>query len=153
VQTVHDYSAVCPTGWNVHRDWQVCATGMTSKCVTQHQRNYSNTTYYGMLFSFFRMRKLMRKNVKIFITPSPLLEHYLRLNNFGTTTYLPPFRNELLKVSFDQMQANHFLFVGQLEIQKGVEVLNKSKFNIENCGHWLARKNSSAESDRFKIRK
>ncbi len=123
IQTVHDYSPICRPAGNLHRDLQPCQTGLNSKCTWEHKRDYNGLVYLGMLYSFYRMRSLLQKTVKSFITPSPLLEHYLRINHFGTTTYLQPFRKEVTAISFAKMQPNHFLYVGQLEIQKGVDIL------------------------------
>lgn len=123
VQTVHDYSPICPTGWNVHENLEPCETGLSAKCFWRHKRQYGGAAYLALLFSFFRMNKLLKKHVKKFISPSPLLEHYLRLNHFGATIYLPPFRNENASTAFTKIRADHFLYIGQLETQKGVEVL------------------------------
>ena len=122
VQTVHDYSPLCPTGWNVHNDLRPCPTGLQSSCLWQHRRGRNVFAYLAMLGAFFRMNNLLKQKVRQFIAPSPLLEHYLRLNKFGATIYLPPFRDES-PVSFSRMHANQFLYVGQLEMQKGVDIL------------------------------
>jgi glycosyltransferase involved in cell wall biosynthesis len=123
IQTVHDYSPICPTGWNVHEDLKPCPTGLTVECWWRHRRDYNFMTYLGLLFSFNRMNKFLKANIKKFIAPSPMLEHYLRINQFGATVYLPPFRAEQGIASFSKMQAQQFLYVGQLEIQKGVIIL------------------------------
>jgi glycosyltransferase involved in cell wall biosynthesis len=123
IQTVHDFSAICPTGWNLHEDREPCATGLTLRCWWRHKRGYNSAAYLSLLFSFYRMRKLLKKTVQKFIAPSPLLEHYLRINHFGATIYLPPFGDKLSLPSFSQIKPGHFLYVGQLEQQKGVDIL------------------------------
>jgi glycosyltransferase involved in cell wall biosynthesis len=94
------------------------------KCFWRHKRGLNFASYLALAFSFYRMRDLLKNTVRKFIAPSPLLEHYLRLNQFGATVYLPPFgKPQLSPPTFTRMQPRHFLFVGQLEIQKGVDVL------------------------------
>jgi glycosyltransferase involved in cell wall biosynthesis len=123
VQTVHDFSPICPTGWNLHSDGQPCATGFQSACFWQHNRGYNPLAYLALVFSFQRMRKLLKQSVRKFIAPSPMLEHYLRLNQFGATLYLPPFIKQQQPPTYSDVRANYFLYVGQLEIQKGVDIL------------------------------
>jgi glycosyltransferase involved in cell wall biosynthesis len=123
IQTVHDYSPICPTGWNLHTDGQPCATGFQPACFWQHNRGYNRLVYLGLVFSFLRMRKLLKQAMRKFIVPSPMLEHYLRLNQFGATVYLPPFIKQQTPPTYSDMRADHFLYVGQLEIQKGVDIL------------------------------
>ena len=123
VQTMHDYTAVCPTGWNLHKNLQPCATGLTAECVWQHQRDLNRLVYLGMLFGFLRLRTLLKKSVNKFIAPSPLLADYLQKNDFTDTQYLPPFRRPTTSVDFTLMQTNHFLYVGQLGKHKGVDAL------------------------------
>jgi glycosyltransferase involved in cell wall biosynthesis len=123
IQTVHDFSPICPTGWNLHAHGQPCTTGFQANCFWQHKRDYNVLVYLGLVFSFHRMRKLLKQTVKKFIAPSPMLEHYLRLNQFGATVYLPPFIKQQEPPTYSDMRADHFLYVGQLEIQKGVDIL------------------------------
>ncbi len=123
VQTVHDFSPICPTGWNLHSDGQPCVTGFQAACFWQHNRGYNPLTYLALVFSFQRMRKLLKQTVRKFIVPSPLLEHYLRRNHFGATLYLPPFIKQQPSPTYSDVRQDHFLYVGQLEIQKGVDIL------------------------------
>jgi glycosyltransferase involved in cell wall biosynthesis len=123
VQTVHDYTSICPTGWNLHKNLQPCATGLTAACVWQHQRDINRLVYLAMLFGFVRMRSLLKKSVKKFIAPSPLLVEYLKKNNFNDSQYLPPFRPPATATSFESMRQHHFLYVGQLGKHKGVDAL------------------------------
>lgn len=123
LQTVHDFSPICPTQWNVHKDLQPCKAGFSLQCFWQHRRNYSFISYLALLFSFFRMRRLLKKSVGQFIAPSPFLADYLIKNNFQHVIYLPPFQDKVSSPQQKKMPANHFLYLGQLEKQKGIDIL------------------------------
>ncbi len=123
VQTVHDYSPICPTGWNLHHDLRPCETGLHLTCFWQHKRNLNSVIYAGLLLAFVRMRTLLKNAVTTFIAPSPLLANYLQQNNFHTSIYLPPFREQNTTIRFEKMQLQQFLYVGQLGKHKGVEKL------------------------------
>jgi glycosyltransferase involved in cell wall biosynthesis len=121
LQTVHDFSPLCPTQWNVHTDLQPCARGISLKCLLQHRRNYTFISYMALLYSFIRLRTLLKKSVMHFIAPSPLLENYLKKNQFKNTSCILPF---MLKEKIcHNLPKNHFLYIGQLEQQKGVSLL------------------------------
>lgn len=122
VQTVHDFTPICPTGWNLHQNLQPCDTGLTVNCFWQHKR-HNAFIYLGQLYAFLRTRALLKKTVKKFIAPSPLLADYLKKNAFHKTIYLPPFRQPQAQITFANMQARHFLYVGQLGKHKGVDEL------------------------------
>jgi glycosyltransferase involved in cell wall biosynthesis len=123
IQTVHDYGAICPTGWNLHKDLTPCPTGLRWRCLWQHKRDMNSVIYAGLLFAFFRMKILLKKVSTKFIAPSPLLADYLKKNNFNEAIYLPPFRLQNSSINFQKMQPNHFLYVGQLGKHKGVDML------------------------------
>ncbi|MCD6039903.1 MAG: hypothetical protein K0S27_1303 [Gammaproteobacteria bacterium] len=122
LQTVHDFGSLCPTQWNVHQDLQPCQTGWSFRCVWQHRRNYSFIAYLALLLSFIRMKKLLKKSVTQFIAPSPLLTHYLEKNHFHPATFIFPFNVPYI-LTHSQPKRNHFLYLGQLEKQKGIFIL------------------------------
>jgi len=123
IQTIHDYSLLCPTTWNVHKDLSLCPTGMTPSCWLKHRRHYSLASYFALLYSFLKMRKLVKKQVTTLLTPSPLLKQYLESQGFQNASYIPLLQNPLPEITIDTMQPNYFLFVGQLEEQKGIHLL------------------------------
>ncbi|MBX3710105.1 MAG: glycosyltransferase family 4 protein [Gammaproteobacteria bacterium] len=123
VQTIHDYSVICPSAYNVHKNHQPCPTGMKMKCFWQHHVKYSLFTYLAMVCSFFTLRARLKKTVKKFIAPSPLLVEYLKQNHFNDATYISPFKQEKTHYSFEQMQPCHFLFAGNLGMHKGIDIL------------------------------
>jgi glycosyltransferase involved in cell wall biosynthesis len=125
VQTIHDYGVICPTAHNLHKDHQPCSTGLRMACFWQHQVKYNRFIYLALVCSFFMLRNRLRKTVKKFFAPSPLLVEYLKKNNFDDATYIPPFKKEKNHYSFDKMNPHHFLFAGNLGTHKGVHVLIK----------------------------
>lgn len=122
VQTVHDYYPICPTMTNIHKNKEVCETGLKSSCLFQHVGRYSPFMYVGLLISFFRARVLLKKVVRYFIAPSPLLQKYLEKNGFIPVTCILPFTQ---KTSFSEkpFTSNYFLYVGRLQKNKGVDIL------------------------------
>jgi glycosyltransferase involved in cell wall biosynthesis len=123
IQTVHDYGSICPTGWNLHNDLTPCSTGLRLRCFWQHKRKMNSVIYLGLLFAFLRMKTLLKKFSSQFIAPSPLLADYLKRDHFNSPIYLPPFRYQNASISFQKMQPQHFLYVGQLGKHKGVDML------------------------------
>jgi len=135
IQTVHDFSSVCPTQWNLHQNLEPCATGLSLKCLWQHRREYKFISYIALLYSFIYMRLLLKKSVSHFIAPSPLLENYLKINYFKNTSCILPFisQEEIFNKPFNKpIKPNHFLYIGQLEKQKGIFVLlNEFKYALQ----------------------
>ncbi len=131
LQTVHDFSPLCPTQWNVHNDLQPCTRGISLKCLWQHRRNYSFISYIALLYSFIRLRTFLKKSVAHFIVPSPLLENYLRINQFKNISCILPFMSKE-EVRHEPIKKNHFLYIGQLEQQKGVSILlNEFRYALQ----------------------
>ncbi len=123
IQTVHDFSPICPTQWNVHKNLQPCKTGFSWRCFWQHRRDYSVISYLALVFSFLRMRTLLKKSVTQFIAPSPFLTNYLEMNGYKNAAYIFPFHSTHIENLKKEPQSNHFLFLGQLEKQKGIHFL------------------------------
>ena len=120
VQTVHDYSVICPTGWNLHTNLAPCPSGLQPNCRWQHRRDINPLVYAGLYYSFIRLRKLLRQAVQCFIAPSPQLATYLTKNNFAPVVWLPPFRAAAASVNWQAPLPYRFLYVGQLGAHKGV---------------------------------
>lgn len=123
VQTVHDYSLICPAAQNIHQDKQPCLTGMRAACFWKHHVKYPAIIYLALAFVFYKLKKQIKKTVSHFFAPSPLLADYLTKNNFHDTSYVPPFKPEIKNEAFDKIQPYHFLFAGNLGKHKGVDIL------------------------------
>lgn len=152
IQTVHDHSPVCPTGWNLHNDLHPCKTGLRLSCFWQHKRDFNSIIYAGMLFAFWRMKTLLKQVTSTFIAPSPQLTNYLQQNDFQTPTYIPPFRQQNLTIDFKKMQTNQFLYVGQLGKHKGVGMLIQEFALACKNNHTLILKIAGKGSEETQLR-
>jgi glycosyltransferase involved in cell wall biosynthesis len=123
VQTVHDYSILCPSAQNLHRDLTPCPTGVRAACFWQHRLHHSLLTYLALTLAFLSRRKHVKKTVDTFLAPSPLLADYLRMNQLQRAVYIPPFKNQPKPAAFDAIQPYHFLFAGNLGVHKGIHIL------------------------------
>lgn len=123
VQTIHDYSAVCPVGYNIHRNLLPCPTGWRLRCFWQHQVKYSKWIYFFVLLSFLNVRRLQQNIVCKFFAPSPQLVHYLQQNRFKPAIYIPPFKKEDASPSFEEIDPHLFMYAGNLGTHKGIYFL------------------------------
>lgn len=123
VQTIHDYGVICPTAHNIHKNLQPCPTGWRLKCFWQHQAKYRPLAYLALSIAFFKTRYQLKKIVKQFFAPSPLLVEYLNANSFHPAIYIPPFKKEMATPSWDAIKPWHFFFAGNLGKHKGIYVL------------------------------
>lgn len=123
IQTVHDFAPICPTMTNIHRNGSPCHTGWRPGCMFQHTGHYPAPLYPGLLYSFLRMRKLLKQTVRHFIAPSPLLADYLQKNGFSPVTVIPPFLPDLHEPVCRTSDGINFLFVGRLSAMKGADHL------------------------------
>lgn len=123
IQTTHDFSFVCPMQWNVHQNLKPCLTGFHANCWQEHKRNVNYFSYFLRLFAFLRKKKYLKKSINQFIAPSTILKNYLMQQGFNNISFIPPFIEKKEFPDFEKMQPQHFLYIGQLEKQKGVNCL------------------------------
>lgn len=123
VQTMHDFSVICPSAQNIHRDGNPCATGLRLQCFWQHQVKHNRGVYLALVYAFCALRRQLRKTVSQFIAPSPLLVEYLKKNRFEAAIYIPPFKTDKPENLSAAATPTHFLFAGNLGKHKGVYVL------------------------------
>lgn len=120
VHTVHDFSHLCPTAQNLHRDGSPCQTGIRAHCFWQHRVKYRRLTYLILALSFYKTRRQLLKTVRTFISPSPLLTDYLEKNGFSPVVTIPHFKNDTVIPDFQQLSSTDFLFAGNLDTHKGI---------------------------------
>lgn len=120
VQTVHDFSLICPTSQNIHRDLSPCDTGLRKQCFWQHQVKFNWIEYLLISATWLVTRRQLKNSVDCFTAPSPFLANYLEANQFTPVHYIPPFRNILSDPAFNKIQPYRFLFAGSLASHKGV---------------------------------
>lgn len=119
VQTVHDFSYICPTAQNIHKNNEPCPTGLNLNCLWQHRSKFNFFIYLALLPSFYVTRFLAKRFIYEFISPSPLLQSYLQ-KNFKNVNYVFPFKIEMQNISFEDINPKQFLFAGNLGTHKGV---------------------------------
>ncbi len=124
VQTIHDFSLICPTAQNIHRDHSPCRTGFSTACFWQHKlKTFSSHVYFCYYLAFLNLRRQTKKNIKHYLSPSPLLAEYLQNHDFTPATNVLPFLTEN-KINIKNIpHANYFLFAGNLGSHKGVDYL------------------------------
>ncbi|HTM63727.1 MAG TPA: glycosyltransferase family 4 protein [Gammaproteobacteria bacterium] len=122
VQTIHDYSIVCPSAMNLHQDLLPCASGFRLSCFWQHHHKFNKLIYLGLVSSFMMMQKRLKKSVNQFMTVSPLLAEYMQKNGLHPVTYVPPFKNKVASTS-QTPKAGHFLYAGNFGAHKGTNLL------------------------------
>jgi glycosyltransferase involved in cell wall biosynthesis len=124
IQTLHGPSLFCATSWGcLRKDSSNCELGVGAKCALRGC--ISPLTLPIHLSMHARLSGLVRSNVSLFHV---LTEHLLttcRDLGYGPLIYIPPGVSEHV---FDAVQADHsgpptVLFVGALDVVKGVDVL------------------------------
>lgn len=123
LQTLHDYSVVCPTAHNIHRDLSPCPTGFTLRCAGQHRHKHPWPVYMGLTLSFLLQRLRTKKRVHRFLAVSPLLAQYAAQHFNAPVSYLPPFTLHAQPQTQHQPDPTHFLYLGHLGSHKGLTLL------------------------------
>lgn len=135
VQTIHDYTMLCPSQYypDLYYDTPgtktrkencqlICSQGT---CLPIKHR-------LGHPFAHDRKRKLVQNRVQTFIAPSSKLKEYLELAGFNNVQFVPFFIDEN-KWSFDPKRntKNVVLFVGRVETNKGIYFLIDSIIELK----------------------
>ncbi|HEU5281075.1 MAG TPA: glycosyltransferase family 4 protein [Gammaproteobacteria bacterium] len=122
VHTTHDFSLICPTAQNIHRDLTPCKTGYTRECAQAHQVKFKRPLYWVMLGLFLKRRQLARATIHAYLAPSPLLTHYLMNAGFTPAYPVLPFLPPTQPAS-PSIHPEAFLFAGNLGDHKGCTLL------------------------------
>lgn len=122
VHTTHDFSLICPTAQNIHRDLTPCKTGFTPACAKQHQVKFKWPLYWLMVMVFLKTRKQARACIDAYLAPSPLLANHLSQANFKPAHVVLPFL-PALKETAPVVNLQAFLFAGNLGEHKGCTLL------------------------------
>ncbi len=123
IHTTHDFSAICPTAQNIHRDLSPCTKGFNWRCFFKHHVKHHLFTYLILVHLFHRTKKYLKRTIDAFTAPSPFLAGYLEKNNFQPVSYIPPFHPATQQLPINQIKPLHFLFAGTLGHHKGVHIL------------------------------
>lgn len=122
VHTTHDFSLICPTAQNIHRDLTPCHTGFTAACAKQHQVKFKWPLYWLMVMVFLKTRKQARACIDAYLAPSPLLASHLTKAHFTPAHVVLPFL-PAIKASAPVINPKAFLFAGNLGEHKGCTLL------------------------------
>ncbi len=118
LQTVHDYSFFCPTGWSVYKkNLRVCYNHLKIDCFLRGCVNpFSFIFYYFPTLLLYKL--LSKRIIKRFITPSDKLKEFMRMNGFKNTVCVNnPI--DVYKWKYHFADSRIILFVGTLKIIKG----------------------------------
>ena len=123
VQTVHDYSSVCPNTWCVLPDGTACAGGAGRKCFENDcGRNYPFDSL-SVVATMLRL-ELVRSFSVVSLCPSRWLADTLSAHGFRDVRLLPYFVDERkLAADPEPREPHSLLYLGRLEPEKGVDVL------------------------------
>jgi len=123
IQTIHDFTLICPKGWCIMPNGKVCSGGMSLKCLRCIPLHHFIVL---AIISPFRSY-LTRKRVKYLIAPSKSLKSYLQRHGFRNVFHLPYFIDaKSYKLNISKPKKNKILFIGRLRPEKGVKYLIKA---------------------------
>jgi len=124
VQTVHDFSLLCPNAWCVRGDGTNCAGGAGAQCFAHGcDKNYPFDPEVA-LHTLAKQRAL-RERVDLTLCPSVRLCELMRAHGARDVRRLPYFI-EPIPVPLDgaaQRAEHELVFLGRLEPEKGVDTL------------------------------
>lgn len=134
VQTLHDFSLICPTSHNIHRDLTPCKSGFSLRCILKHRHKHRFPVYVGLVVSHLRQHYRLKNQIKHFICVSPVLAEYTKKRFDIPVTFIPPFTLQPQSVIAQKETPPHFLYVGQLSTHKGVyPLLTEFKLATQTC--------------------
>jgi glycosyltransferase involved in cell wall biosynthesis len=129
VQTVHDYGMICPISWAVKkRNYSLCNCKQGLKCGL-YCLPFSRNILSFCIPDIIR-KKIIKKNIDLFISPSIKLKEFLEESRLNNVTYLPYFKAISCLRPKKSKKKNIVLFVGALQEHKGVKYLIKAMSKV-----------------------
>jgi glycosyltransferase involved in cell wall biosynthesis len=129
VMTVHDYGVVCPRRWMIDHHDRPCEVGFGARCLARNCRSSRD----GWLWHPYHAarwlktalhRRLLRREVDVFISPSEDLAGWVRSSLAVTNVEcIPNFGPEPEPAPPPPGAGEGLLFAGRLTSEKGVDVL------------------------------
>ncbi|HEX6884458.1 MAG TPA: glycosyltransferase [Planctomycetota bacterium] len=122
LQTVHDFSLLCPNSWCVLPDGTACPGGAGAKCFQNECKQ--NYPYDGevALHTLLRQR-VMAAVVDLAVSPSRYLADMTRAGGVREVRHLHYFIDPIVSGPSTPRAANELVFIGRLEPEKGIEHL------------------------------
>ncbi len=123
VQTVHDYSTVCPNSWCVRGDGSVCSGGAGTKCFLHGCAD--NYPYDARMVLVAATRAAgLRTGADAMLCPSEFLTETMRKNGFAQAETVPNFVDaDKLTIPDAERESARLLYLGRLDKTKGVSYL------------------------------
>ena len=122
LQTVHDYSTLCPNSWCVRGDGRVCPGGAGDQCFRHSCGDNYPFTPEIVLYTKLR-QSLLQQLLDAAVAPSTALVERLRENGFPDVRQLPYFIEPRHEDTSAEVDPDLVLFVGRLDLTKGVRYL------------------------------
>lgn len=122
VQTVHDFSLLCPNSWCVRGDGSPCPGKAGAQCF-QHecQRNYPFDPEVALQTRL--KHEILNGIVDLMLCPSRYLADQMRENGAREVRHLNYFIDAIASGPPTHRQGKELVFIGRLEPEKGVEYL------------------------------
>lgn len=135
VQTVHDYTMLCPSQYYPDLYYDTPNTKSRKencKLICSQGNCLPWKSKLGHPFAHDRKRKIVQNQIQSFIAPSIKLKEYLELAGFENVHFIPFFVDKK-KWSFNSERAaeNVVLFVGRVETNKGIHFLIQSIIELK----------------------
>ena len=122
VQTVHDFSLLCPNSWCVLADGTICPGGAGAKCFQNDcKKNYPYDAEVA-LHTLLRQR-VMSAIVDVAVCPSRYLAERTRASGARDVRHLNYFIDPIAAAPSEERAARQLIYIGRLEPEKGVEYL------------------------------
>jgi glycosyltransferase involved in cell wall biosynthesis len=122
VQTVHDFSLLCPNSWCVRGDGTICAGGAGAQCF-QHECQRNNPYDPEVLLHTLLKHRTLAGIVDVAIAPSAYLAQRLRESGFRDVRHRNYFIDPIATPEGGERRTKELVFIGRLEPEKGVEHL------------------------------
>ncbi|HNY29957.1 MAG TPA: glycosyltransferase [Fibrobacteria bacterium] len=136
VCTQHDFGAVCPEGWMLRPDGQVCQRGVGPWCFSSRCQR-SNTLALDLYrrFNLFKLAlyiPVLRRTVSVFTAPSAMLARWVERVYPGVPSLALPLFIDPPEESSESPSPDSFtLFhAGRIEREKGLDVLVKAMAEV-----------------------
>lgn len=122
VQTVHDFSLLCPNSWCVLPDGSTCPGGAGAKCFQSDcKQNYPYDAEVA-LHTLLRQRT-MAAVVDLAVSPSRYLADMTRTGGTRDVRHLHYFIDPIAAGPSGPRAAQELVFIGRMEPEKGIEYL------------------------------